>query len=233
MFIVIDIILVAIFALMVFLAAKKGFIKSLLDFVAVIMAFVLAFALSTPVAQAVYDGFVEEIILDAVTAQIDENDFDAVVAAEEVVEVFEELPDAVINLAASIGIDFDKITDEIDFDEIEPTDSVKRLVRKIGEPLAVRIMSGVFFILLAVIFIIILKAAVIVISKVAKLPVIGQADTLLGGVLGALKGILVIALICTILRAFFMSGDSEFSAMVNESIIIKLFEDFVSPFSIK
>lgn len=233
MFIVIDIILVAIFALMVFLAAKKGFIKSLLDFVAVIMAFVLAFALSTPVAQAVYDGFVEEIILDAVTAQIDENDFDAVVAAEEVVEVFEELPDAVINLAASIGIDFDKITDEIDFDEIEPTDSVKRLVRKIGEPLAVRIMSGVFFILLAVIFIIILKAAVIVISKVAKLPVIGQADTLLGGVLGALKGILVIALICTILRAFFMSGDSEFSAMVNESIIIKLFEDFVSPFSFK
>lgn len=233
MFLVIDIILVAVFALTVFLAAKKGFIKTLLDFAAIIMAFVLAFALSTPIAQAAYDGFVEEIIIDAVSSQIDENDFNAVIAADEVVEVFDELPDVVIDLADAIGVDFDEILESIDFDKIEPTDSVKRLVRKVAEPLAVRIMSGVLFIILAVIFIVILKVAVILIGKVAKLPVIGQADKLLGAVFGALKGVILIALICTLLKAFFASGDSVISEMVNDSVVINLLENFESPFSFK
>lgn len=233
MFLIIDIILVAVFALTVFLAAKKGFIKTLLDFAAIIMAFVLAFALSAPAAQAVYDSFVEDIIIDAVTSQIDESDFDATVAAKEVVGVFEELPDVVIDLADAIGVDFDEIIKNIDFDKIEPTDSVKRLVQKVAQPVAVRIMSGVFFIILAVIFIIILKVVVVLIGNVAKLPVIGQADKLLGAVFGALKGIILVALICTLLKAFFTSGDSVISEMVNESVIIDLLENFESPFSFK
>lgn len=230
MFIILDVVLVAIFALMVFLAVKKGFLKSLLDFVAVILAFVLAFSLSSPVAELLYDSVVEDIIISSVEAQIDEDNFDASIAAEEVKTALKELPESLVSLASAVGVDFDDIIDDVDFDKVNPSDSVNTLVRKIAAPIAIKILTAVSFLLLAVIFLIVFKVLALLISKIAKLPLIGEADKILGGILGGLKGILILGFICTLIYGFFSSGDSEFSEMVNDSLIIGLFENFTSPF---
>lgn len=233
MFLIIDIVLAAIFALIVFFAIKKGFIKALLDFVAVILAFVLAFSLSAPVAEILYDSFVEDMIVSSVEVQTDGKNFDASKAAQEVKTALEELPETVVSLAKAAGVDFDEIIKDIDFNKVSSEDTVNKLVKKIAEPIAVKILTAVSFLLLAVIFLILLKVLAVLISKVAKLPLIGGADKILGGILGALKGVLLLGLICTLLNGFFSSGDSEFSKMVNDSVIIGLFEDFTSPFRLK
>ena len=141
MFIILDVVLVAIFALMVFLAVKKGFLKSLLDFVAVILAFVLAFSLSSPVAELLYDSVVEDIIISSVEAQIDEDNFDASIAAEEVKTALKELPESLVSLASAVGVDFDDIIDDVDFDKVNPSDSVNTLVRKIAEQIGNKAQS--------------------------------------------------------------------------------------------
>ena len=72
MSIVLDVILVVIFAAFVLTAAKKGFVKTLLELVATILALVLAYQLSPVIAQGAYDGFVKESMITSIEEQIDE-----------------------------------------------------------------------------------------------------------------------------------------------------------------
>lgn len=226
MFLILDLILVGIFALIVFLAVKKGFLRTVLDVVAVIVACALAWALSTPVAQSCYDGFVEDIIIESVKDEIDKSNFDATVAAEEVVEAFKELPPFVVDLADAVGVDFDKLIKEADFEDVDANDSVTQLVRKIAEPIAVKIMSAVIFLILAIILMIILKIVVAVICKVTVLPIIGEADKLLGGILGGVKGFLLVGVIAIILQALFGKDTGVMGEMVDDSFVIGLLNMF-------
>ena len=62
------------------------------------------------------------------------------------------------------------------------------------------------------------------ISKLFNIPVVKSLNRSLGGVLGAIKGALVLLVICTGLRFIFGGGDSEFSLAVNESFVIGLLD---------
>lgn len=226
MFIILDLILVGIFALLVFLAFRKGFLKTVLDIVAVILAIVLASALSTPIAQGCYDNFVEDIIINTVKDNVDKTNFDATIAAEEVAEAFEELPPTIVDLADAVGVNFDKLIREADFEDVDVDDSVTQLVRKIAEPIAVKIMSAAFLVILAIILMLAFKIVVIIICKATNLPVIGSADKLLGAILGGIKGIVFVGVIAIILEALFSHDNGTMGDMVNESIIIGLYDLF-------
>lgn len=226
MFLILDLILIGIFALLVFLAARKGFLKTVLDIVAVILAIVLASALSTPIAQGCYENFVEDIIINTVKDNVDKTNFDATIAAEEVAEAFEELPPTIVDLADAVGVNFDKLIREADFEDVDVDDSVTQLVRKIAEPIAVKIMSAALFVILAIILMIVFKIVVIIICKATNLPVIGSADKLLGAILGGIKGLVFIGVIAIILEALFSHDSGTMGDMVNESIIIGLYDLF-------
>lgn len=73
MSLVLDIILVVIFAAFVLTAAKKGFVKTLLELVASILALVLAYQLSPLVAQGAYEGVVKESLVTTIEEQLNEN----------------------------------------------------------------------------------------------------------------------------------------------------------------
>jgi uncharacterized membrane protein required for colicin V production len=66
-------------------------------------------------------------------------------------------------------------------------------------------------------------------SKLFKLPLIGTVNKVLGGVLGACKGVIVIVFVCTFLELIFAKGDSEIANAVNNSYVIGLLDSF-NPF---
>jgi uncharacterized membrane protein required for colicin V production len=131
-----------------------------------------------------------------------------------------------VNLADSVGVDFDELIREFDFDKVDVDDTVSQLVKKVAEPIAVKIMTAVFLIVLAIIFILLLKIVVMIICKVTKLPVIGGADKILGGLLGAIKAFVFVGLISILLSALFGNSTSVLGDMVEDSFVIGLYDLF-------
>ena len=228
MFIVLDIILVAVFALFVFTAMKKGFVLSLLEFLAVILSFVLAFSLSPVLAQAAYDGFVEEKLVESVESEIDEN-FSLEGANEQAEVLLDAIPDYMVSFAESFGVSVSDIKRDIADENFSNQNIAIGLVDKIAQPIATGALTVVCFMVIAAVLLFILKIAARMIAKIFKLPIINTANKLLGGILGAFKGIAVVIFICTILTALFSAGDNEIAKAVNDSLIINALEE-VNPF---
>lgn len=224
MFIILDIILVAIFALFVFMAMKKGFVLSLLEFLAVILSFVIAFSISPILAQTTYDVAMEEKLVDTVESKIDEK-FSLDDTNEQAEVLLDSIPDYMVTFAGAFDISMEDVKDEIADERFTSEGVASQLVEKIAQPIAVGALSVLFFLIVAVILLFVLKILAKMIAKIFKLPIIKSVNKVLGGVLGAFKGLAVVFFICTILTVFFSSGDSEISEAVNDSLIIGAFEE--------
>lgn len=228
MSIILDIILIAIFAAYVFFAAKKGFIRTLLELVAVVAAIVLSFQISPVVAQSAYDGLVEKQIVSAVDEQINEN-VDSMSLADKANAVLDSIPEYAVSFASAVGVEISDIKDQISAEKLDSENLAQSLVEKIAEPIVVGALTVIIFMLLAVVLIILLKLAAKYISKLFNIPIVKSLNKGLGGALGAIKGALVLLVICTGLRFILGGGESELSIAVNESFVVGLL-DKINPF---
>ena len=228
MSIILDVILIAIFAAYVIFAAKKGFIRSLLELVAAVLSLFLAFQLSPVFAQATYDGFVEKAMVEALSEQIDEK-FDTMSVAEQTNAVIDAMPDFAVSLASSAGVDIDNIKAQITTEKFDPSNIAQSVVDNIAEPIVIGALTILMFIILAILLLFGLKIVAILISKMFEDSVVGSMNTGLGAGLGAIKGAIVLVFICTVLRLVFSNGDSELSLAVNDSFVVGLL-DYVNPF---
>lgn len=228
MSIILDVILVAIFAAFVFFAAKKGFMKTLLELVAVIAALALSYQFSSTLAKGVYDSMVKDNMITAIEEQIDDN-VDISTAAKKAEVTIDALPEFVVSVASSVGVDVDSIKSKIISENLNSSNIATELVEKVAEPIVIGALKIVSFILLSVILIFILKFAAGFISKLFDVPIVGTANRVLGGLLGACKGVVVLVFICTVLDFIFANGDGELATAVNESYVIGLLDN-INPF---
>lgn len=228
MSLVLDIILVVIFAAFVLTAAKKGFVKTLLELVASILALVLAYQLSPLVAQGAYEGVVKESLVTSIEEQLNEN-FNTSTAAKKAEVTLDALPDFVVSLASSAGVNVDDVKAKIKSEKFSSENIATELVEKVAEPIVVGALTIVFFMILAILLLFALKFLAHIISKLFDVPLIGTANKLLGALLGACKGVIVIVFICTVLEFIFANGDGEMATAVNESTVIGLLDN-INPF---
>lgn len=228
MSLVLDIILVVIFAAFVLTAAKKGFVKTLLELVASILALVLAYQLSPHVAQGAYEGVVKESLVTSIEEQLDEN-FNTSTAAKKAEVTLDALPDFVVSLASSAGVNVDDVKAKIKSEKFSSENIAAELVEKVAEPIVVGALTIVFFMILAILLLFALKFLAHIISKLFDVPLIGTANKLLGALLGTCKGVIVIVFLCTVLEFIFANGDGEMATAVNESTVIGLLDN-INPF---
>ncbi len=228
MSIILDVILITIFAAFVFTAAKKGFMLTLLELLAVIVALSLSYQFSPVVAQAAYDSVVEESLIETVETQIDETlNISSTTAKAEV--VLESIPDFMVSFASSVGVDLETVKTQISSAQFSSENLATELVEKIAQPIAVGALTVIFFLLLSAVLTFALKWLAKLLSKFFKLPLIGTVNKVLGGVLGACKGVIAIVFVCTFLDLVFAKGDSEIANAVNNSYVIGLLDN-VNPF---
>ena len=132
MTIILDIILIAIFAAFVLFAAKKGFVKTLLELVATILALVLAYQLSPVIAQGAYDGFVKDSMITSIEEKIDEN-FNVSTTAKKAEVTLEALPEFVVSLASTAGVEIDEIKSKISSEKFSSQNLATELVEKVAQ----------------------------------------------------------------------------------------------------
>ncbi len=228
MSIILDVILIAILVLFIATAVKKGFMLSLLELVAVVVSFAAAFMFSPTLAQGVYDGFVEQTLLETLKAQLSEN-VNASGTIENIQLTISSLPEFVVNFANSIGFDIAAVSSSISSADLSAENLATELVTKIAEPMVVGVITVIAFIILAIVLCIALKFVAKLLSKVFNLPIVGKVNKALGGILGGVKGIAVLVFICTILKLAFANGDGEFNLAVQNSFVVN-FLDNINPF---
>lgn len=234
MTLVLDIILAGIFVVLVATAAKKGFLLTVLEVVAIIAALFCASYISKPIAQSSYDVFLKNNIIKAINSEVDEKTVSANISDV----AFDAIPEYALTFAECAGIDAAAVKTGINNTISKAVQSGK--VNEIGEkieencirPVAVPAIGIIMFFIMFVIFLLIFRLVAKALSNVVKLPLVDTINTVLGGLVGALRGAAVLIIISTVFVTMLSNGDSDFAVAVRESRVIELVNEF-NPFTEK
>ena len=211
---IVDFLIVAVFALCIFVGVKNGLIRSIIGLVVVAAAAALAVWLSEPVASGIYDLFIKKSLETAVAAQL---------TSQNVQEVISSLPAAIVKAAQSMGVDIAAISEKAGSVDLSASNIAAEICDSVAKPIAVAVLKVLSF---AVIFFVcdfFLQIAAKAVCKLFELPVIRSVNRTLGGVFGALKGVFVAVFACLLLdaAASFAPG-TQFASAVGASKLVSL-----------
>lgn len=231
MTLVLDIILAGIFIVLVVSAAKKGFVLTVLEVVAIIAALFCASYISEPIAQTSYDMFIKSSVVKTVNAEVSEK----AVPANLGDVAFEAIPDYAVNFAECAGIDTQSVKNSINntISKAVQNGKTDEIGEKVEEncvrPIAVPAIRIILFFILFVILLLVFRLIAKAVSKMVQIPVVGTLDTVLGGVIGALRGAAVLIIVSTVFVTMLSGGDSDFAVAVRESKVIEFVNGY-NPF---
>ncbi|MGN0447847.1 MAG: CvpA family protein [Acutalibacteraceae bacterium] len=228
---IIDIILAAIFIIIVAVSAKKGFFKSLIDFAGTIVAFIGAKILSDACAPIVYENFLKKGVESALSKNLGEVAVaDYTSQAESVIA---SIPESLNGILQIIGFDKNALIEKVEALNLNGDNLLESLMNTIVDPLATAILSFVLLAVLALVLIILIKILSKLLDEVIKkLPVIKSCNTLLGGVFGVLRGLIgvvVLSMVISLVVSF--TNNSELIMSAESSIIINTVKGLIASFS--
>ena len=219
---IVDVFIVAVFAVMVLSGVRNGLVRSVISLVVVIACAALAVWLSEPAAQGAYDLFIKNSLETAVEARLPDTS-SAQLTAQNVQEVIASLPAVIVEAAQSMGVDINSISQQAGVIDLNSANIAAELCDSIAKPIAVAVLKVLFFVLIFFGFDFILQIAAKGVCKLFDLPVIRSFNRALGGVFGAVKGVFTVVFICLLLdaAASFVPG-TAFALAVGESKIVSM-----------
>lgn len=219
LWIVLDLIVVAIVAFCIISSAKRGFVRTIVEAIGFILAAYIAFSVSGSVAESVYNNKIEPAIVSAVEEKTHSL---ATNTVEETVNgIWDELPAIVKNSGEFFGVDADSlpstITGEIN-NSLNITEVAKTTAQKAVKPVAVPLIKSVLGMVIFGALTFVVKLLARVINKMFKLPLIGGLNRALGGVLGLIKGVVFAAIVCIAISTFIAITGKGFWIFTSENI---------------
>lgn len=208
---ILDLIVVGAVVLAFIISAKKGLVKSVWKIAALIVTIVLVSALKTPAveylaktnfADVIYDTVLEKLTVDEITdADVQSGD------REETDEQKSVIPAYILT----------EITKSADTEEMYGI--INRGTNILAQKLTLWALRIIVVVGLFIIIRVLLMFAFMIVNAIAKLPIIGQANALLGGLLGAINILAVIYIACALVSLF--AAEGEVARLINQSYIVK------------
>lgn len=219
MSIVLDAAVLVIILLVAFITMKKGFVKSIIGLLSLVLTLVIISACSKPVATFLYDSIIDKPVQNSIVKQLDEQDQ----KNEQVVDsVWNSLPKFLTNTAENSGITTDSIGNIIKKDA-NNAEIAQNFSQNVVRPTAISIITFAVNIILFIVLTIILRFLSKVICKLFKAPVLKHVNKALGLVLGVLKGIVIASLVCVVVSYIVSFSDAEYvflnSEVINNTIV--------------
>ena len=227
----IDVILLAIIGIVVLVSVKSGFFKTLFDLVGYIVAIIVAKNASLLLAKNAFDTFIRggaQEYLDSVVSEITTEQL-----PEQTDRVISSIPDGLRGLLNVVGFTEEKIADQISTVETGSQNMVSDLMDNVIEPIGVGVMQFLIFIILGIVLLIAAKIIVGLLNKIVKkLPVIKRFNSLLGGIFGLVKGVVLAAVFAGALGVIASASDNQgFIDAVSNSVILNFFTGIIGNFS--
>lgn len=223
---ILDIFFLAFTVLTIFIARKKGFFLTLLDFAAFFLAVFLAIPVSGWLAEGVYNTFISQSVVTALESQLPSAASSAEIAAQ-VNAVLSDFPDFVTAYASSIGIDISEISRQVSAAGASAGSLAQTVEANIVAPIVTAVCKAIIFVILLIIFVILLKIAARLINQFFKLPVLKTLNGTLGAVLGVLKAAVGIVIICSVIG---LIGEltAESTPVIQNSVNDSVVAEFVN-----
>lgn len=219
----------AVLILCIIVAAKRGFVLSLMEFVGFFLAGACALYLSGLIAPVLYDRFFAQPVTQAIAAQLPDLT-GAATAAQQAQAVLQGLPDTVVRFAASFGIDTASLTQKIASGEFSGAALAQTLSDSIAKPIVTLLCRLALFVVLILALGVVFRILASVIDHFCKLPVLRTANAALGGAFGALKGLLVVFVAGVALQLaanLFGTPGSSFHETVENSFVLGMIRDML------
>lgn len=213
MSLILDLAIILIIALCTVIGIKRGAVKEIVSLVGIIVALVLAITVSKIGAAFIYNGFVGESIYNTVYEAVEDK------VGEDISATIEALPEEIFQIGDAIGVD---ITEKLETGLKEGTNlasSVAEIVSEsIARPLVISLIQLVLFIILFIVFKVLIGWLGKILNIVAKLPVLGSANKLVGGIVGILKGVIIASIICYVVIIILKVQPDGFAG-INQEIV--------------
>lgn len=218
---IVDIIIVAIFALVIIISAKKGFFRSFIDFAGSMIAVIAARVLSASCAKGVFESYVApgaEKLLAQNLGSAATTDY-----TQQVENAINSLPEGLDGILQIMGIDSQSIMDKAaEGVNLNGDNLVESLMNSIVTPVGTAVLQFVLFVVFAIALIFFIKVFGRVFDKIfKKLPVIKGLNKSLGAVFGVLRGLIIVVIVSMLISVVVSFTNNEMLiTSVENSIIV-------------
>ncbi|MBQ9414728.1 MAG: CvpA family protein [Clostridia bacterium] len=202
-----DGIVLAILIVCVVIGVKRGFIRSAVRLIGTLVAIVLAFYISSPLAEWVFDATLKDNIVQSIGAQIDASTGASV--EEQVANALGGLPEWLQNAVEAYVGTPQEIGAIVAKQGAETAQSATdALVTFVVRPLCVFLLQILCFIVLFILLFLLVLLLSRLMDKLFKLPVMRQINGLFGGITGLFIGIVIVLAVVAALQAWIAVGGS-------------------------
>lgn len=194
-----DIVLGVIAILIIVFTAKRGFVLSLLNTVSLALSGFLSYKFTKPLSEFIYSSFlydkIETKLTEALSGLSQDTASDGKLDA-----MLSSLPSGIVNASQGLGFDVDTAMKSIDLELFANEKIIKAFIDNIASEIIMTVLEVVVFVVLFVLLSFILKNIAIIFSRlVRKIPIVGKANTFLGGALGIIKAVVCVSVICFVI----------------------------------
>ena len=226
--IILDILLIFFILFFIWRGFRKGFLQTITSFAGLIAATFLAGIISTMIANMVFTSFVAPEITKKINVsmpiQITESTEDI---DSKVDEVYNKLPTYVLGLIGDSTEIKDEVTKTLKNEFENGTANISDvIINTIVKPIFVLIIRSILFIFLFAIFMIVLRIILKAIRPLDNIPILGTLNSILGGVVGLLKAILYVFLLCVLIKLFINIGAGQntigYEKTINSSMFFNI-----------
>lgn len=199
---------------------RKGFFKTVLSLVATAISILVAYEYSAVLAEWANEAFVRKAAVSTFSEVISvhlNNGTQAVIDA---------IPDFISGAAETGGVSISGVISDIG-SSVDTVQAAEQIYGGIYSIIVFPILSVIAFIVLFAITNALLSLGIKLLNNIFKLPVLKSLNKLLGGIIGAVKGVAVIAILGTVLVVVSPILPEEFRLAVDASIIPNIFADLI------
>ena len=212
---VLDILFVLIAAIFILVGVRRGFIKSLIQSAKLLLSIVAMYFLGSHTATFLRDKFIFKGVYDFVYGKVDGLYKDAT-ASLNTDELLASFPEFLLNDEVRANI-------ENATSEESGTALVESVTNSIANPVSDVFSNILGYALTFVLALIILSIAAWFLTKLAdRITFIGKVNRILGGVWGALMGIIILFMIASVVK--FLGADTP---LYNDTVVVKFFGDSI------
>lgn len=205
MSLILDATIVAIVLICAIIAAKKGFVRALIEFVGYILAVVIAVSVGGIIADITYEKVLMPAVSDAIAQSISDTGSNTI----------ENLPGSVVSIIELAGVDLEEINSSIG----ETADKTAiRITETAVKPIAIGLVKSISVIIIAVLLFIIVGLLAKALNAMFKGVIFGSANKLLGAILGCAKGLVFSAVFCLIVNFIASVTATDFFFFSTEAV---------------
>ena len=198
MHLIIDLILIGVILFCVVSSAKKGFVRTFVEVAGLVVAVVVAFTVSRPLANVTYDKIIEPSVVKAIGEE-------AVLSADETADkIWESTPAFLRGNASKEDIE----AAISDFTKDGAEGSAASISQNVVKPIVASVLSTLYTVVLIIPLLIIVKLLARVLNRIFSISLVGRLNKLLGAAIGLLKGFAFALIICKIIMLIISFTDS-------------------------